>query len=192
MVEAKTGEGGQNKAERQNAHNAGIAVNAITALQRAASKATVPERLTELLRKPIVFLVSHNDRQGELRYEVNRISSSRPTGIDKHKPYNSTLNLHETTSQDHRARTKPALAALPTPSPPSPTTSNSTLDPQITGDLYHTAAGPRASKDIEAAGSSPGARDETIGRADEATNIETTSLASCAGMDVRLVERLLG
>lgn len=126
------------------------------------------------------------------RYEVNRISSSRPTGIDKHKPYNSTLNLHETTSQDHRARTKPALAALPTPSPPSPTTSNSTLDPQITGDLYHTAAGPRASKDIEAAGSSPGARDETIGRADEATNIETTSLASCAGMDVRLVERLLG
>ncbi|KAI4219126.1 MAG: hypothetical protein L6R36_008543, partial [Xanthoria steineri] len=85
-------------------------------------------------------------------YEVNRISSSRPTGIDKHKPYNSTLNLHETTGQEHEERTKTALAALSTPSEPPSTISNSTLELEAQATYYPTARGPRASKDIEAAG----------------------------------------
>ncbi|KAL8880555.1 MAG: hypothetical protein Q9198_002064 [Flavoplaca austrocitrina] len=66
MVEAKTGEEGLNKAHRQNAHSAGIAVNAIIELQKAAFEATLSNRVEELFRKPLVFSVSHNGMQANL------------------------------------------------------------------------------------------------------------------------------
>ncbi|KAI4236158.1 MAG: hypothetical protein LQ349_002729 [Xanthoria aureola] len=185
MVEAKTGEEGPRKAERQNTHSAGIAVHAIIKLQRAASEATVPEHLTALFRKPLVFSISHNGRPADVyahfavpvqRDKIGRISFLSRNTFDRYKPYNPTLNLHQTTGQEHGERIKDALAALSIPSPPFSTSLNSTLDPQITGHFYPTAGGPRGSKDIEAAGTSLRATDKTIGRADEATNIEHKKL----------------
>ncbi|KAI4283335.1 MAG: hypothetical protein L6R38_002250 [Xanthoria sp. 2 TBL-2021] len=146
MVEAKTGEEGLNKADRQNAHSAGIAVNAIFELQRAAFEATAPERVTELFRKPLAFSVSHNGRQANLyahfavpsnamtagytiqRSEIDMISFFRRNGADRYKPYNFTLNVYQTIGQEHRQRIKNALAALPLPSGLSFATSGFTLE----------------------------------------------------------------
>lgn len=72
MVEAKTCEEGLNKADRQNAHSASIAVNAIIQLQRAVFEATAPVRFTALLRKPLVFSVSHNDRPADVYAHFTR------------------------------------------------------------------------------------------------------------------------
>ncbi len=58
MAEAKT----LNKADRQDVHSAGIAVNAIIELQKAAFETTEPDRVQALFRKPLVFSVSHNGR----------------------------------------------------------------------------------------------------------------------------------
>lgn len=134
MVEAKTGEEGLNKADRQNAHSAGIAVNAILELQRAAFEATAPERVEELFRKPLVFSVSHNGRLATLyahfavpsktvtgaytiqRSEIDVISLFKRNGVDRYKPYNFALNVYQTVGQEHRKRIKDALAALPVPS----------------------------------------------------------------------------
>ncbi|KAL9029276.1 MAG: hypothetical protein Q9180_007048 [Flavoplaca navasiana] len=134
MVEAKTGEEGLNKAHRQNAHSAGIAVNAILELQKAAFEATAPQRVEELFRKPLVFSVSHNGMQANLyahfavpsntvvgaytiqRSEIDVISFFKRNGVDRFKPYNFTLSVYETVGQEHRKLIKDALAALPVPS----------------------------------------------------------------------------
>ena len=134
MVEAKTGEEGLNKAHRQNAHSAGIAVNAILKLQKAAFEATLPTRVEELFCKPLVFSVSHNGMQANLyahfavpsntvigaytiqRSEIDVISFFKRNGVDRFKPYNFTLNVYQTIGQEHRKLIKDALAALPTPS----------------------------------------------------------------------------
>ncbi|KAL8905171.1 MAG: hypothetical protein Q9207_002798 [Kuettlingeria erythrocarpa] len=134
MVEAKTGEEGLNKADRQNAHSAGIAVNAIIELQKAAFEATAPDRVQELFGKPLVFSVSLNGRHVVLyahfavlnpdqtgaytiqRSEIDVISLFKRSGADRFKPYNFTLNVYQTVGQEHRTRIKEALAALPAPS----------------------------------------------------------------------------
>ena len=133
-VEAKTGEEGLNKADRQNVHSAGIALNAILELQKAAFEATAPERVQDLFRKPLVFSVSHNGRQANLyahfavpsstvtgaytiqRSEIDMISFFKRDGADRFKPYNFTLNVYKTVGQEHRKLIKDALAALPVPS----------------------------------------------------------------------------
>ena len=134
MVEVKTGEVGLNKADRQNAHSAGIAVNAILELQKAAFETTAPQRVEELFRKPLVFSVSHSGMQANLyahfavpsdtvigaytiqRSEIDVISFFKRGGVDRFKPYNYTLNVYQTIGQEHRKLIKDALAALPTPS----------------------------------------------------------------------------
>ncbi|KAL8800265.1 MAG: hypothetical protein Q9182_005289 [Xanthomendoza sp. 2 TL-2023] len=131
IVEAKTGEEGLNKADLQNAHSAGIAVNTILELQKAAFEVTAPKRVEELFRKPLVFSVSHDGTQAKLyahfaapsdsrtgaytiqRCEIDAISFFRRGGADRFKPYNFTLNVYQDMGQEHRKRIKEALAALP-------------------------------------------------------------------------------
>ncbi len=133
MVEVKTGEEGLNKADRQNAHSAGIAINAIIELQKAAFEATAPDRVKELFGKPLVFSVSLNGRHAVLYAhfavlnpetgaytiqcsEIDVISLFKRSGADRFKPYNFTLNVYQIVGQEHRTRIKEALAALPAPS----------------------------------------------------------------------------
>ncbi|KAL8711951.1 MAG: hypothetical protein Q9220_003647 [cf. Caloplaca sp. 1 TL-2023] len=132
MVEAKTGEEGLSKADRQNVHSAGIAVAAIVELHKAAYEATAPKRVAELFQKPLVFSVSHNNRLAILyahfavpsdtvqsgyaikRCEIDMISFFKRDGVDRYKPYNFTLNVYQTIGQEHQKMIKEALAALPT------------------------------------------------------------------------------
>jgi hypothetical protein len=66
MAEAKTGEEGLNKADRQNVHSSGIAVNAIFELVKAVFERSKPRRVKELFRKPLLFTMSHKGRQANL------------------------------------------------------------------------------------------------------------------------------
>ncbi|KAL8975875.1 MAG: hypothetical protein Q9205_008012, partial [Flavoplaca limonia] len=126
-VEAKTGEERLNKADGQNVHSAGIALNAILELQNAAFEATAPEQVKDIFRKPLVFSVlTTASRQifpsnviGAYkiqRSKIDVISFFKRNGVDRFRPYNFTLSVYQTVGQEHRKLIKDALAALPTPS----------------------------------------------------------------------------
>lgn len=66
ICEAKTGQVGMDKADRQNIHSASIAVAAIIELYKAAFGTTKPEKVQELYGKVLVFSVSHNNKQVNL------------------------------------------------------------------------------------------------------------------------------
>ena len=60
ICEAKNGEEGLNKANRQNIHSGSIAVRAIIDLHRAAFGKSEPKRVTDLYGQILAFTISHN------------------------------------------------------------------------------------------------------------------------------------
>ncbi len=133
MCEAKTGQVGLDKADRQNIHSASIALYAIIELHKAAFGTTAPEKMKELDGQVLAFSVSHNNKLVNLyghyavldndvtgrvdfyRYDIKMFSLTMEDGADRFKPYNFVLNLYRKFAPKHQQRIKDAVAFLPTP-----------------------------------------------------------------------------
>ena len=133
VCEAKTGEEGLNKADRQNIHSASIAVRAIIMLYREAF-GHGSDRVLQLYGEVLVFSVSHdNDRifiYGHFavaepdfheglkyyRYPIVILSFTTRGGADMYKAYNFIMNVYEDFAPVHRKRIKDAVEKLPRPS----------------------------------------------------------------------------
>lgn len=133
VCEAKTGEEGLNKADRQNIHSASIAVRAIIMLYREAF-GHGSDHVLQLYGEVLVFSVSHdNDRifiYGHFavaepdfpeglkyyRYPIVILSFTTRGGADIYKAYNFIMNVYEDFAPVHRIRIKNAVEKLPRPS----------------------------------------------------------------------------
>ena len=133
MCEAKTGEEGLNKADRQNIHSASIAVRAIIVLYKEAFGQTAPHRVDEIYGQVLVFTVSHDhdrvvlyghfavlapDLPGKLkfyRHPIALFSLAIDDGVDRYKAYNFVCNVYEKFAPDHLKRIKGAVAQLENP-----------------------------------------------------------------------------
>lgn len=133
VCEAKTGEEGLNKADRQNIHSASIAVRAIIMLYREAF-GHGSDCVLQLHGEVLVFSVSHdNDRifiYGHFavaepdfpeglkyyRYPIVILSFTTRGGADMYKAYNFIMNVYEDFAPVHRKRIKDAVEKLPRPS----------------------------------------------------------------------------
>ena len=131
MCEAKTGQEGIDKADRQNIHSASIAVGAIIELYKAAFGTTYPDRINELYGQVLAFSVSHNNRLVYLyghfavlsddstgkpefyRFVIAMFSFDIYDGADRFKAYNFVRNVYEEFAPEHRKRIKDAVASLP-------------------------------------------------------------------------------
>ena len=131
ICEAKTGQEGIDKADRQNIHSASIAVRAIIELYKAAFGTTYPDRINELYGQVLAFSVSHNNRLVNLyghyavlsddstrkpkfhRYDIAMFSLTMSKGADRYKAYNFVRNVYEEFAPEHRKRIKDAVASLP-------------------------------------------------------------------------------
>ena len=133
VCEAKSGEEGLNKADRQNIHSSSIAVRAIIMLYREAF-GHGSDRVQQLYGEVLVFSVSHdNDRiliYGHFavaepnhpeglkyhRYPIAILSFNTRGGADMYKPYNFIMDVYEDFAPVHRKRIKDAVEQLPRPS----------------------------------------------------------------------------
>ena len=131
ICEAKTGQEGIDKADRQNIHSASIAVRAIIELYKAAFGTTYPDRIDELYGQVLVFSVSHNNKLVNLyghyavlsddstrelkfhRFDIAMFSLTMYDGADRYKAYNFVRNVYEKFAPEHRKRIKDAVASLP-------------------------------------------------------------------------------
>lgn len=123
-AEAKCGQEGITAANRQNAHSAGVAVNALVELYMHV------HRHQELHRKILVFSISHNHESVSIyghypliddkkitfhRYLVQSFSFADPSGRDKWRSYKFTKNVYDSFLPIHLARVCSAVDQLPDP-----------------------------------------------------------------------------
>ena len=131
ICEAKTGQEGVDKADRQNIHSASIAVRAIIELYKAAFGTTHPDRINELYGQVLAFSVSHNNRLVNIyghyailsddstgkpefyRLHIAMFGLAIRDGADRYKAYNFVRNVYEEFAPEHRKRIKDAVASLP-------------------------------------------------------------------------------
>ncbi|MCJ1245204.1 hypothetical protein MMC30_002405 [Trapelia coarctata] len=122
--EAKCGEVGLTVADRQNAHSASIAVNAIAQLYKTVS------REKEIDKKILAFSISHDNETVRIyghyammdgakftfhRHPVKKFDFTSEEGKDKWTAYKFTKNLYDTFFPIHLARVKSAVIQLPDP-----------------------------------------------------------------------------
>ena len=122
--EAKGGDLGLVVADRQNAHSASIAVNALVQLYKAVSR----ER--EISKKILAFSISHNGeavkiyghyalvQEGKIsyhRYAIHRCHFTALDGKEKWTAYRFTKNLYDKFLPLHLDRVKSAINQLPDP-----------------------------------------------------------------------------
>ncbi|KAL9583529.1 MAG: hypothetical protein Q9212_002646 [Teloschistes hypoglaucus] len=139
-AEAKCGQEGITVADRQNAHSASVAVNALVELYKTVS------RQKELHRKILVFSISHNHNSVDIyghyaliddkkitfhRYLVKSVSFADPDGRDKWRPYKFTKNVYDSFLPIHLARVCSAVDQLPDPAAFDP---DPLSEPSTTGD----------------------------------------------------------
>ena len=126
VCEVKCGENGLNIADRQNAHSASMAVNAIVQLYRALAVS----RAGELHRKILVFSVSHDhtmvkiyghypliegDKTTFYRHLIHSFDFTALGGKDKWTAYKFTRKVYDTFFPTHLKRIQSAIAQLPDP-----------------------------------------------------------------------------
>ena len=122
--EAKCGEVGVCVADRQNAHSASIAVNAVVQLYKAVS------REKEVDRKILAFSVSHNNEyvkiyghyaliQGDritfYQHPIKKFDFTSEEGKEKWTAYTLVKNLYDKFFPIHLERVKSAIIQLPDP-----------------------------------------------------------------------------
>ncbi|KAI9781330.1 MAG: hypothetical protein M1835_004329 [Candelina submexicana] len=123
-AEVKCGNEALNIADRQNAHSASIAVNAVVKLYRAVS------RQDELHREILAFSVSHDHRAVRIyghyalingndtsfyRHLIRDFSITDQDGKDKWTAYKFTRNVYDTFYPNHLGRICAAVDQLPDP-----------------------------------------------------------------------------
>ena len=130
ICEAKTGEEGLGKADRQSLHSASIAVRAVIDLYKAAFSSAYPDRVKELSGQILVFTVCHNDSQVNFyghyavisddlqtldfhRYDIAMFSFRVNDGADRYKAYNFVFNIYAEFAKEHLERIKFGAASLP-------------------------------------------------------------------------------
>ncbi|KAL9124693.1 MAG: hypothetical protein Q9217_006003, partial [Psora testacea] len=126
MCEVKCGENGLNIADRQNAHSASMAVNAIVQLYRDRAVS----RAGELHRKILVFSISHDhtmvniyghyaliegDKTTFYRYLIRSFNFTDLDGKDRDLAYKFTRKVYDTFVPIHLKRIRSAIAQLPDP-----------------------------------------------------------------------------
>ena len=137
MCEVKCGEHGLNIADRQNAHSASMAVNAIVQLHRAASQAYELHQETQELPRPeelhgkiLAFSISHDhtmvkiyghyaliegDRTTFYRHLVHSFDLTAMAGREKATAYNFIRETYNTFVPPHFERIRNLIALLPEP-----------------------------------------------------------------------------
>ena len=141
MCEVKCGENGLNIADRQNAHSASMAVNAIVQLHRAAAQACELHQENQGLPKPeelhgkiLAFSISHDhtmvkiyghyaviegDRTTFYRHLVHSFDLTAMGGREKATAYNFIRETYNTFVPPHFERIRNLIALLPEPRPES-------------------------------------------------------------------------
>ena len=137
LCEVKCGENGLNIADRQNAHSASMAVNAIVQLHRAASQAyelrqenqALP-RPEEIHRKILAFSISHDhtmvniyghyaliegNRTTFYRHLVHSFNLTAMGGREKATAYNFIRETYNTFVPPHFERIRNLIALMPEP-----------------------------------------------------------------------------
>ena len=128
ICEAKNGEDGLNKGQRQNLHSGGIAVRAIIELYKAAY-GNDDSRVQNLYGQVLIFTVSHNhdvvqiyghfaalSNAGKVevyRHPISMCSLTFGDGKDRFEPYNFVYNVYEKFAPGHLKRIKEAAMVLP-------------------------------------------------------------------------------
>ena len=122
--EAKCGEVGLTVADRQNAHSASIAVNAVVQLYKGVS------REKEIDKKILAFSISHDnetvriyghyaliqeDKTSFYRYAIHKFDFTALDGKEKWTAYTFTKNLYDKFLPTHLERVKSAIIQLPDP-----------------------------------------------------------------------------
>jgi len=122
--EVKCGNEALNIADRQNAHSASVAVNAVVELYRAVS------RQDELHREILAFSVSHDNEAVRIyghyalivgaetrfyRHSVHKFDITAQDGKDKWTAYRFTRNVYDTFVPIHLERIRAAVDQLPDP-----------------------------------------------------------------------------
>ena len=123
-AEVKCGNEALNIADRQNAHNAAIAVNAVVELYRLVS------RQDELNQKILAFSVSHDYEAVRMyghyalikekhalfyRHPVDKLDFTRKDGKEKWTPYTFTRNVYDKFYPIHHKRICSGVDQLPNP-----------------------------------------------------------------------------
>ena len=123
-AEVKCGNEALNIADRQNAHSAAVAANAVVELYRLVS------RQDELHRKILTFSVSHDNEAVRLyghyavmkekqtlfyRHPVDKLDFTRKDGKEKWIPYTFTRNVYDKFYPIHHERICSAVNQLPNP-----------------------------------------------------------------------------
>ncbi len=122
--EVKCGNEALNIADRQNAHSAAVAANAIVELYRLVS------RQDELNQKVLTFSISHDNEAVRIyghyalikekhslfyRYPVDKLDFTRKDGKEKWTPYTFTRNVYDKFYPIHHERICSAVDQLPNP-----------------------------------------------------------------------------
>jgi len=122
--EVKCGNEALNIADRQNAHSAAVAANAIVELYRLVS------RQDELNQKILTFSISHDNEAVRIyghyalikekhslfyRYPVDKLDFTRKDGKEKWTPYTFTRNVYDKFYLIHHERICSAVDQLPNP-----------------------------------------------------------------------------
>ena len=137
MCEVKCGENGLNIADRQNAHSASMAVNAIFRLHRAASQAYELSHDNQALLRPeeihgkiLAFSISHDhtmvkiyghyaliegDKATFYRHLVHSFDLTAMGGREKATAYNFIRKTYNTFVPPHLERIRNLIALLPEP-----------------------------------------------------------------------------
>lgn len=123
-VEVKCGNAALDAADRQNAHSAAVAVNAVVELYRMVA------RENELHREVLAFSISHDAESIRLyghyaviqrketlfyRHIVDKFDFTRPNSTDKWIPYTFTKNIYDKFYPIHYERVCSAVNQLPMP-----------------------------------------------------------------------------
>ena len=123
-AEVKCGNEALNIADRQNAHSAAVAANAVVELYRLVS------REDELNRKILTYSISHDNRGVRMyghyalskekhtlfyRYPVDELIFTRKDGEEKWTPYTFTRNVYDKFYPIHHERMCSAVDQLPNP-----------------------------------------------------------------------------
>ncbi|KAK2756539.1 hypothetical protein FQN54_005432 [Arachnomyces sp. PD_36] len=140
MCEAKSVDQAINRADRQNAHSASIAINAIVQLHRAITPPNESEqenraipRVEELENKILAFSISHDNNMVKIyghftsiqggkrtfsRHPIRSFDFTELNGKGRWIAYNFTRKVYDTFAPIHLKRIRTALARLPAPPPP--------------------------------------------------------------------------
>ena len=130
MCEAKCGDQGIDRADRQNMHSSSMAVNAILQLYREADKNQSPSRLHELNRQILVFSISHDHRNVRIhghfavigkdritfhRYLIDSFDMASPDCQKRWAPYSFGRQVYSHIFPNHLKRIRDAIAKLDDP-----------------------------------------------------------------------------